>query len=160
MQVMERNPLRSILLALCVPLVIAALLLVRDVTARLSDTEVRHGVHVAALVLAVDGDRASVRIPNSEGAVVTTITRHGDYAAGDTVRVVYDVVDPRRASELDAPAPAAPLTRALVAVGLSAIALAVGWMYLRRRPEEPEAEEAVRRDVVRGGRERQPQLAR
>jgi hypothetical protein len=153
---MKRFLPRSIVVALCVPLVVAALWLVRDATAKLSDAEVRHGVQTRAQVLGVDGDRATVRIPAFDDAVVTTITRHGDYAAGDTVRVVYDTVDPTRASELGAPAPSTPLTRGLVVVALFAIVTGGGWLFLRRRPDVPQAG----RDVVRGGRELQPQLVR
>ena len=162
MQVMKQTPhaVRSIVLALCVPLTLAALWLARDATSRLSDSEVRHGVHVGALVLAVDDDRAAVRIPGPDDDVATTITRHGDYAAGDTVSVVYDVVDPARASELDAPAPSTPLARGLV-VGVPLLFVTTAaWLSLRRRPDEPMADDVRRGAAVRGGREVQPQLAR
>ena len=160
MQVMKPTPMRSIALAVFVPLAVAALWLARDATSSLSDGEVRHGVTTGALVLDVDGDRATVRIPRPDDNVVTTITRHGDYAAGDTVRVVYDAVDPARASELGAPAPSTPLARGLV-VGVPLLIAAAGcWLYLRRHPGEPMADAVRRGDVVRGGREVQPQLAR
>jgi hypothetical protein len=160
MQVMKKQrPTRSIGLAFCVTLALAALLFVRDATARLSDTEVRHGVHTGALVLAVDADRATVRIPRPDDDVVTTITRHGDYTAGDTIGVVYDVVDPARASEQGAPAPSTLAGRALVVAVPLLLAAAAAWLSLRR-PDEPMADEVNRRDVVRGGREVQPQLAR
>jgi hypothetical protein len=160
MQVMKPRPLRSIVLALCVPLAVAGLVLVRDATARLSDPEVRHGVHTGALVLAVDGERATVRIPRPDDHVVTTITRHGDYAPGDTVPVVYDVVDPARASERGAPAASTPLVRGLVVAAPFLLAAIGCWLFMRRHPDEPLAEDVKRGDVVRGGREVQPQLAR
>jgi hypothetical protein len=160
MQAMKRTFLRSTAVVLSVPLVVAALWLMRDATAQLSDTEVRHGVYTGAQVLDVDGDRATVRIPLVDDTIVATITRHGDYAVGDTVGVVYDTVDPARASELGAPAPSSPLTRGLVVGGLLVIVMAGGWLFLGRRPDVPVADEVGPRDVVRGGRELQPQLVR
>ena len=162
MEAVTKPPLRTIAVILIVPLAVAALWLLRGATGELSDSAVRHGVQVRALVLSVDGDTATVRIPRPDDDVVTTIARHGDYAAGDTTLVVYDAVDPGRASELGAPAPSQPVERALVVAGIAAAVVAGAWVLSRRTGRDDD--EVVRPHEVRGGRllqpERQPQPSR
>jgi hypothetical protein len=157
--VSTRSLLRSTAIAMSVPLLVVALWLVRGVTTGMSDAEVRHGVLSRAAVLAVDGDEATVRIVRPSDTVTTVINRHGDYAAGDTIRVVHDPVDPRRASELGAPMPSTALERGLV-VGVPIALAALGAWWFLRRPPEGEADAPARADTVRGGRVLQTEPAR
>lgn len=156
--VSKRGFLRAAVALLSVPLLVLAAWLVRDVTSSMSDDEVRHGVVARALVLTTDGDMATVRIPLPDADVVTGIEAHRTYAAGDTVPVIYDVTDPRRASEQGAPAPSSPLTRALAVTVLCAVVVACALLPSRRRAdgETPRA----RGSEVRGGRAVEPASAR
>jgi hypothetical protein len=160
MHAVSRRPLlRSTAVIVGVPLLVAALWLVRSATTRMSDAEVRHGVRSRAVVLAVDGDHATVRIVRPTDTVVTVINRHASYAVGDTIRVVHDPVDPGRASELGAPVPSTALQRSLVVAAPIILTVFACWWYMRRHPED-DAEDTGRRDVVRGGRLLQPEPAR
>ena len=150
---------RPIAIALSVPLVVAGLWLMRGETSALSDGEVRHGVHTRAVVLAVDGDEATVRIVRPADTVVTVINRHGDYVVGDTIRVVHDIVDPGRASELGAPTPSTPLQRGVAVAAPLLLVIAGSWWYSRRHPEGDDAAPA-RSGVVRGGRVLESEPAR
>ena len=157
--VSTRSPLRSAAVALGVPLLVVALFLLRSATQDMSDTEVRGGVSTRAVVLDADGHRATVRIALPDSDVVTDVSTRRPYTAGDSIPVVYDPVDPTRASEQGAPATSSPLERGLVVVGLCALALGGTWALTRRSPEQ----EQVERDhaqVIRGGRAVEPERAR
>ena len=155
----KRYPHRSFALLLSVPLVVAALWLMRGATSQMVDGEVRHGVSSRALVLSVDGDHAIVRIALPTENVVADVTRHGDYVAGDTVRVVHDPADPGRASEVGAPMPSTALERSLVVAAPIVLAMLGFWAFMRR-PTDDDIEQPPRHGVVRGGRVVEPQPAR
>ena len=155
----KRYPHRSIALFLSVPLVVAALWLVRSATSQMVDGEVRHGVRSRALVLSADGDHATVRIALPTENVVADVTRHGDFVAGDTIAVVHDPVDPGRASELGAPIPSTALERSLV-VAAPIVLVMLGCRAFMRRRLDDDAEQPPRHGAVRGGRVVEPQPAR
>lgn len=152
--VQKRAPLRAAAVLFSVPLVVLALWSLRGVTSSLSDGEVRHGVATRAVVLAVDGGTATVRIPLPASDVVTDIEAHRAYAAGDTVPVVYDPVDPARASEQGAPNSSSPLGRGLFVAGLCAVCVAGSLLVTRRPPHRASAGHAG--TEVRGGRAVEP----
>lgn len=154
----KRAPLRAAAVLLSLPVLVLALWVLRGVTASMSDGEVRHGVATRAVVLATDGDVATVRIPLPDDDVVADIEAHRDYAVGDTVHVVYDPVDPGRVSEQGAPRPSSPLSRGLLVAGLCAVCVA-GSMLLTRRPPH-RASTGHAGTEVRGGRAVEPARAR
>ena len=156
--VSKRGSARAALALLSVLLLVLAAWFVRDATFSLSDSEVRHGVMTRAVVLATDGDVATVRIPLPDADVVTDIEAHRNYAAGDTVAVIYDATDPTRASAQGAPTPSSPVSRGLLVAGLCAVVVTASLLVGRRATDDTAAEHTG--TEVRGGRAVEPARAR
>jgi hypothetical protein len=154
----KRAALRAAAVLVSVLLAGLALWSLRGITRSLSDGEVRHGVATRAVVLTAQGDTATVRIPLPDADVVTDIEAHRTYAAGDTVPVVYDPIDPARASEHGAPASSSPLSRGLIVAGLfvAGLCVCVAGSALSTRRSMHRASAVHAGNEVRGGRAIEP----
>ena len=156
MEAVKRPSPRPAVVGAVVVVAVVGAVLLRGVTSAMSDDAVRHGVATRAVVLASDEQRATVRIPLPTSDVVTDIDVARRRSVGDTVPVVYDPVDPTRASEQGASRPSRPMTRGLVVAALLATGVAGGWLA-SRRPAQDGAPASARADVVRCGRALEPE---
>lgn len=156
----KRNPLRVAVVLLAVPAL--AFILVRAGSAQLTGDEVRHGVSAYATVIDVGDEVVTVRIalPDRNVTAQMRVRESRDYVVGSTIAVVYDPVDPTRASERGAaPAPSGASRAVLVLAGLG-VGAALVWAAGPGRPKVTEAEhhvsvhEARRPASVGGGRDK------
>lgn len=162
--VSKRNPLRAAVVLLAVPAL--AFILVRAGSAQFIDDEVRHGVSAYATVIDVGDEVVTARIalPDRDVTTQVRVRESRDYVVGSTIAVVYDPVDPTRASERDAaPAPSGASRAALVLAGLG-VGAALVWAAGSGRPKVTETEPDVsmhepRRPVSVGGGRDKPVVA-